>query len=68
MMTNRSSKHLWTTCVEYYSFFQLHKLHIQSNSQGFRKFLLGLRFSYSRQTETQSVEENYNSKQHTFFR
>lgn len=68
MMTYRSSKHLWISCVEHHSFFQLKQPICQSNNHGFKKFLLGSKFSYSGRTEIQSIEENRISQQRTFLR
>lgn len=63
MMTYRSSKHLWKSCVEYHSFFRLNQPICSSNNRGFRRlfpgpFLLGSRFSYSGRTEIQTIEES----------
>jgi len=63
MMTYRSSKHLWKSCVEHHSFFRLNQPICPSNNRGFRRllpgpFLLGSRFSYSGRTEIQTIEES----------
>lgn len=62
MMTYRSSKHLWKSCVEQHSFFRLNQSICPSNNRGFRRllpapFLFGSRFSYSGRTEIQTIEE-----------
>ena len=54
MVTYRSSKNLWKSCVEHHTFFRLHSPQIQC-----RRFplSLGSRFHYSGRTEFQTVEE-----------
>lgn len=63
MMTYRSSKNLWKSCVEHHSFFRLNQPVCPSNNRGLRRlfpapFLLGSRFSYSGRTELQTIEDN----------
>lgn len=63
MMTYRSSKNLWKSCVEHHSFFRLNQPICTSSSRGFRRllpapFLFGSRFSYSGRTELQTIEES----------
>lgn len=67
MMTYRSSKNLWKSCVEHHSFFRLNQPVCPSKSRGFRRLLprplqLGSRFSYSGRTEIQTLEENRTSQ------
>ncbi|PSN43489.1 Tyrosine-protein phosphatase non-receptor type 4 [Blattella germanica] len=54
MVTYRSSKNLWKSCVEHHTFFRLHSPQIRS-----RRFplTLGSKFHYSGRTEFQTVEE-----------
>ncbi|XP_066998363.2 tyrosine-protein phosphatase non-receptor type 4 [Anabrus simplex] len=54
MLTYRSSKNLWKSCVEHHTFFRLHSPHVRS-----RRFppSLGSKFTYSGRTEFQTIEE-----------
>ncbi|KAJ1526841.1 hypothetical protein ONE63_008405 [Megalurothrips usitatus] len=54
MLTYRSSKNLWKSCVEHHTFFRLHSPHVRP-----RRFplSLGSRFTYSGRTEFQTVED-----------
>ncbi|XP_050530528.1 tyrosine-protein phosphatase non-receptor type 4 [Daktulosphaira vitifoliae] len=63
MMTYRSSKNLWKTCVEYHSFFRLNQPICPSNNRGIRRLLpgslqFGSRFSFSGRTELQTIEDS----------
>lgn len=73
MMTYRSSKNLWKSCVEHHSFFRLNKPICASNNRGLRRllpapFLLGSRFSYSGRTEIQTIEQSQPRPHRTFLR
>ncbi|CAG2065928.1 unnamed protein product [Timema podura] len=54
MVTYRSSKNLWKSCVEHHTFFRLYSPHVRG-----RRFplSLGSKFTYSGRTEFQTVEE-----------
>ncbi|XP_023707598.1 tyrosine-protein phosphatase non-receptor type 4 isoform X2 [Cryptotermes secundus] len=54
MVTYRSSKNLWKSCVEHHTFFRLHSPQIQGRRF---PFTLGSKFHYSGRTEFQTVEE-----------
>lgn len=54
MMTYRSSKNLWKSCVEHHTFFRLHSPQIQGRRFPLR---LGSKFHYSGRTEFQTVED-----------
>lgn len=68
MLTYRSSKNLWKSCVEHHTFFRLDSPHVT------RKLLpaplrLGSKFRYSGRTEFQTFEETKQSQtQRSFFR
>lgn len=67
MMTYRSSKQLWKSCVEHHSFFRLNQPICPSNNRGLRRLIpaplfFGSRFSYSGRTEIQTIEENHTSQ------
>lgn len=55
MVSYRSSKNLWKSCVEHHTFFRLHTPRARA-----RRFVfsLGSRFRYSGRTEFQTVEES----------
>ncbi|KAF4521553.1 hypothetical protein B566_EDAN001273 [Ephemera danica] len=55
MISYRSSKNLWKSCVEHHTFFRLHTPRARA-----RRFVfsLGSRFRYSGRTEFQTVEES----------
>jgi len=62
MLTYRSSKSLWKSCVEHHSFFRLDQPISESNNRGLRRLLpspfnFGSRFSYSGRTENQTIKD-----------
>ncbi|XP_065205473.1 tyrosine-protein phosphatase non-receptor type 4 [Planococcus citri] len=68
MLTYRSSKNLWKSCVEHHTFFRLDSPHV------IRKLIptalrLGSKFRYSGRTEFQTLEESRQGRsQRHFFR
>lgn len=68
MLTYRSSKNLWKSCVEHHTFFRLDSPHV------IRKLLppslrLGSKFRYSGRTEFQTMEDTKQTRsQRSFFR
>lgn len=68
MLTYRSSKNLWKSCVEHHTFFRLDSPHV------IRKLIptslrLGSKFNYSGRTEFQTLEESRQGRsQRHFFR
>ncbi|XP_050438870.1 tyrosine-protein phosphatase non-receptor type 4 [Adelges cooleyi] len=68
MMTYRSSKNLWKSCVEHHSFFRLNQPVCPPNNRGIRRLLpgplqFGSRFSFSGRTEIQTIEDSRISQQ-----
>ncbi|XP_035825672.1 tyrosine-protein phosphatase non-receptor type 4, partial [Aplysia californica] len=54
MVSYRSCKNLWKSCVEHHTFFRLHHPHPPSK----KIFSMGSKFRYSGRTEFQSLEES----------
>ncbi|KAL4222979.1 hypothetical protein ACF0H5_019020 [Mactra antiquata] len=54
MVSYRSCKNMWKSCVEHHTFFRLHT----PNPPSRRMFSLGSKFRYSGKTEYQTVEES----------
>ncbi|XP_059157704.1 tyrosine-protein phosphatase non-receptor type 4-like isoform X2 [Physella acuta] len=54
MVSYRSCKNLWKSCVEHHTFFRLH----QPNPPAKKLFTMGSKFRYSGRTEFQTLEES----------
>ncbi|RUS91858.1 hypothetical protein EGW08_000429 [Elysia chlorotica] len=54
MVSYRSCKNLWKSCVEHHTFFRLH----QPNPPSKKIFSMGSKFRYSGRTEFQTLEES----------
>lgn len=72
MITYQSSKNLWKSCVEHHSFFRLNQPISQLNNRGFRRLLpssfrFGSRFSYSGQTEIETIKNDLHPQIHRSF-
>uniref|UniRef100_A0A1B6L6W2 protein-tyrosine-phosphatase n=1 Tax=Graphocephala atropunctata TaxID=36148 RepID=A0A1B6L6W2_9HEMI len=58
VLTYRSCKNLWKSCVEHHTFFRLHS---PQTSRGRRFLSLGSKFSYSGRTQCQTLEDSRTS-------
>ncbi|XP_054285925.1 tyrosine-protein phosphatase non-receptor type 4 [Macrosteles quadrilineatus] len=59
VVTYRSCKNLWKSCVEHHTFFRLHS---PQTSRGRRFLSLGSKFSYSGRTQCQTLEDSRSSQ------